>query len=150
MSTNSTPVMHQPIARYNLRSTSNTRTNPTSNTNNNANNTANNENNLNMPNQEQQQQQPPQQPPQQQQVQAQVQPQQGHIKIRPLTFSCTPQENGFYWLQKFEVFCRRANINDDHAKIENFMLLLSGSAETWFMMLPADKKSTYARLRTNF
>ena len=146
MSTNSTPVTHQPIARYNLRSMSNTRTNPTSNTNNNANNTANNENNLNMPNQEQQQQQPPQQ----QQVQAQVQPQQGHIKISSPTFSGTPQENGFYWLQKFEVFCRRANINDDHAKIENFMLLLSGSAESWFMMLPADKKSTYARLRTNF
>ena len=72
------------------------------------------------------------------------------LKIKPPIFSGTAQENAWFWLEKFEAFCRNANIVDDCARVENFMLLLRGSAETWYMLLANDQKTTFLRLRAAF
>ena len=121
--------------------------------------------------QQQAQQQPQQQPPQQQQLQQQGQQQQpqqqqqvfipphvpalqqrGHINMKPPKFCGTAQENGWYWLNKFVAYCHRAGIDaaDDDTMIENFMLSISGSAETWFMLLPDDQRDTFDHLQEAF
>ena len=72
------------------------------------------------------------------------------LKIKPPIFSGTTQENAWIWLEKFEAFCRNSNIVDDGARVENFMLLIRGSAETWYMLLANDQKTTFLRLRAAF
>lgn len=124
--------------------------------------------------QAQQVQQPAQQQMQQLDAQQQVQPQfqqlqiqqqqqqhvqqivpnhqRGHINLKPPKFNGTPQENGWYWLEKFIAYCHRAgiDINDDEAMLENFMLSINGSAETWFMLLPHDQRQTFDQLQNAF
>ena len=78
--------------------------------------------------------------------------QSGHINLKPPKFNGTPQENGWYWLDKFIAYCHRAgiDINDDEAMLENFMLSINGSAETWFMLLPHDQRQTFYQLQNAF
>ena len=103
--------------------------------------------------QQQQQQQPQQQPNIQQQPAIQAAAaQRGHVNLKPPKFSDTAHENGWFWLEKFIAYCHRAGIdvNDDDAMIENFLLSISGSAETWFMLLPHDQRDTFDRLQEAF
>ena len=97
------------------------------------------------------------QPQQQQQAQQQMQAtavnqQRSHSSIEPPKFNGTTQENGWYWLSKFIAYCRRAgvDITDDDAMLENFMLSIGGSAETWFMLLPHDQRDTFTHLQEAF
>ena len=59
---------------------------------------------------------------------------------------------GWFWLEKFTAYCNRAglDVNDDDAMIEYFLLSISGSAETWFMLLPQDQRDTFDRLQEAF
>ena len=97
------------------------------------------------------------QPQQQQQAQQQMQAaavnqQHSHSSIESPKFNGTTQENGWYWLSKFIAYCRRAGIDitDDDAMLENFMLSIGGSAETWFMLLPHDQRDTFTHLQEAF
>ena len=55
-------------------------------------------------------------------------------------------------MEKFIAYCHHAgiDINDDEAMLENFMLSINGSAETWFMLLPQDQRETFDQLQNAF
>ena len=87
----------------------------------------------------QQQQQQSKQQKRQQQPNVPQQPtiqaaaaQRGHVNLKSLNLSGTAYKNGWFWLEKFIAYYHRADIdvNDDDAMIKNFLLFISGLAET--------------------
>jgi hypothetical protein len=57
--------------------------------------------------------------------------------------------NANLWWTKFHAFCER-NAIPNVQRVYEFNLLISGSCENWFAMLPADQKDTYEHLRAAF
>ena len=62
-------------------------------------------------------------------------------RLAPSKFTGTPEENARLWLTKFETYANRRQFNDD-AKLEIFVLFLSGASESWFLYLADNNKDT--------
>jgi hypothetical protein len=67
----------------------------------------------------------------------------------PPKFSGNLTENATWWLQKFEAYMARQNIVNE-ARLDAFILFISGPCENWFILLPPAQKDTYDHLRAAF
>lgn len=70
-------------------------------------------------------------------------------RLTPAKFSGHGQENGSFWLRTFDAYCNRINIKNE-ARIDAFVLLISGPCQNWFTLLADNMKDTYAHLRASF
>ena len=70
-------------------------------------------------------------------------------RFAPSKFTGAPEENARLWLTKFETYANRMQFNYD-AKLEIFILFLSGASESWFLYLADNNKDTWAHLSAAF